>query len=350
MRLKTLEIQGFKSFADRTKFEFDDEITAIVGPNGCGKSNVIDAIRWVLGEQKTRNLRSDKMENVIFNGTEKRKKANLAEASITFENDRNLLPPAYTTVTITRRLYRDGESEYLLNNVPCRLKDIHHLFMDTGLGPDAYSIIELGMIEDMLNDKNNSRRALFEEAAGVAKYKNRRKETLNRLEEVDLSLNRVNDLLVEIEKNLGALEKQAQRAQQYFQVKNEYRTASERLAFLRAAEYQTQLNRKTDEDDQLKDLVAQLEIAIAAEEKNILALDEKLLKYEHETEILNKRPVELREKIKAVETEAEVRKERRKNLESRIAQLQNAQSQSRDETELLQARLRELETLIDAAN
>ena len=350
MRLKTLEIQGFKSFADRTKFEFDDAITAIVGPNGCGKSNVIDAIRWVLGEQKTRNLRSDKMENIIFNGTEKRKKANLAEASITFDNDRNLLPSAYTTVTITRRLYRDGESEYLLNSVPCRLKDINHLFMDTGLGPDAYSIIELGMIEDMLNDKNNSRRALFEEAAGIAKYKSRRKETLSRLEEVDGSLNRVNDLLVEIDKNLKSLEKQAKRAEQYFVLKNEYKAASERLAYLKAAEYQTQLNKWADEEDKIKELIADLDVKIAGEDKNIAVFQEKLLKIEHESENLRRQYANVKEKIKAVETENEVRKERKKYIEKKIEELAGVHAKTQDESEKIRARLVELEGMIDAAN
>ncbi len=350
MRLKTLEIQGFKSFADRTKFEFDDAITAIVGPNGCGKSNVIDAIRWVLGEQKTRSLRSDKMENIIFNGTEKRKKANFAEASITFDNDRNLLPPAYTTVTVTRRLYRDGESEYLLNNVPCRLKDINHLFMDTGLGPDAYSIIELGMIEDMLNDKNNSRRTLFEEAAGIAKYKNRRKETLSRLEEVDASLNRVNDLLIEIDKNLKSLEKQAKRAEQYFVLKNEYKVASERLAYLKAAEYQTQLNKWADEEDKIKDLIADLDVKIAAEDKNIALLQEKLLKNEQESENLRKQYANVKEKIRAFETENEVRKERKKHIEKKIAELADIHVKTDEDCEKIRARLVELESLIDAAN
>ena len=147
MRLKSLEIKGFKSFGDKITVNFDEGITAIVGPNGCGKSNVVDAIRWVLGEQSTKTLRSEKMENIIFNGTKTRKPANLAEVSLTFDNTKNVLPTDYTTVTITRKLYRTGESEYRLNDVQCRLKDITDLFLDTGIGSDSYSIIELKMIE-----------------------------------------------------------------------------------------------------------------------------------------------------------------------------------------------------------
>src|SRR6187549_3349618 len=213
MRLTTLEIKGFKSFGDKITIHFDKGVTAVVGPNGSGKSNVVDSIRWVLGEQKTRMLRSEKMENIIFNGNKNRKPANLAEVSLSFENTKNILPTEYSTVTITRRLYRTGESEYLLNNVPCRLKDIVDLFLDTGIGSDSYAIIELKMIDEILNDKNNSIKLLLEEAAGISKYKVRKKQTLNKLEETDADLARVNDLLFEIERNMKALELQAKKAE-----------------------------------------------------------------------------------------------------------------------------------------
>ena len=147
MRLTTLEIKGFKSFGEKVTIHFDKGVTSIVGPNGSGKSNVVDAIRWVLGEQKTRMLRSEKMENIIFNGTKSRKAANVAEVSLTFENTKNILPTEYSTVTISRRYYREGESEYLLNGVTCRLKDITELFLDTGIGSDSYAIIELKMVD-----------------------------------------------------------------------------------------------------------------------------------------------------------------------------------------------------------
>src|SRR5437899_11327483 len=153
MKLTRLEIRGFKSFGDKITINFDEGVTAIVGPNGCGKSNVVDAIRWVLGEQSAKYLRSEKMENIIFNGTRTRKPSNLAEVSLTFDNTKNILPTDFSQVTITRKLYRTGESEYRLNEVACRLKDITDLFLDTGIGPDSYSIIELKMIEEMLNNK-----------------------------------------------------------------------------------------------------------------------------------------------------------------------------------------------------
>ena len=230
MQLTKLELKGFKSFGDKVVINFDKGITGIVGPNGCGKSNVVDSIRWVLGEQKTRMLRSEKMENIIFNGTKKRKATNLAEVSLSFDNTKNLLPTEYSQITITRRYYRSGESEYLLNGVSCRLKDITNLFMDTGIASNSYSIIELKMVDDILNDKDNSRRSLFEEAAGISKFKARKKETLRRLGDTDADLERVEDLLFEIDKNLKSLEKQARQTQRYFKLKEEYKELSIRLA------------------------------------------------------------------------------------------------------------------------
>lgn len=230
MQLSKLEIKGFKSFGDKVVVNFDDGITGIVGPNGCGKSNIVDAIRWVLGEQKTKALRSDKMENVIFNGTKNRKALQMAEVSLTFNNTKNLLPTEYSTVTITRRYYRSGESEYQLNGVTCRLKDITNLFLDTGIGSDSYAIIELKMVDDLLNDKDNSRRNLFEEAAGISKFKIRKKQTLKKLDETDKDLERVEDILFEIDKNMKSLERQAKQAEKYLKVKEEYKGYSVQLA------------------------------------------------------------------------------------------------------------------------
>jgi chromosome segregation protein len=169
MRFKTLDIRGFKSFGDKITIHFSEGVTSIVGPNGSGKSNIVDAIRWVLGEQKTRMLRSDKMDNIIFNGTKTRKPAHLTEVSLTFENTRNIIPTEFNDITITRKLYRSGDSEYLINGIVCRLKDITELFLDTGIGSDSYSIIELRMIDDILNDRHDMIRTLFEEAAGISK-------------------------------------------------------------------------------------------------------------------------------------------------------------------------------------
>jgi len=215
MYLSKLELHGFKSFADRTVVDFSDGVTVVVGPNGCGKSNIVDAVRWVIGEQRARILRSDKMDSVIFNGTSKRRSLGMAEVLLTVENTRGVLPTEYSEVTIGRRLFRSGESEYLLNGVNCRLKDITDLFMDTGMGAGAYSVIELKMIEEILSDNAQDRRHLFEEAAGITKYKIRRGQTLRKLKSTQGDLNRVRDLTEELDKQVRSLERQAQKASRF---------------------------------------------------------------------------------------------------------------------------------------
>lgn len=264
MRLVSLEIKGFKSFAEKTIINFNENITGVVGPNGCGKSNVVDAIRWVLGEQKTSALRSEKMENVIFNGTKNRKASSLAEVYLTFENNKNLLPTEYHTVTISRHYYRNGESEYRLNNVNCRLKDITGLFMDTGISSDSYAIIELGMVDEILTDKEHSRRRLFEQAAGISKYKARKKETLNKLEATQGDLNRVDDLLFEIENNLKSLESQAKKTERFYKLKEEYKSFSVDLAKLNLAGYKQQFDdlKKQQEEEEQKRLASETEIVM----------------------------------------------------------------------------------------
>lgn len=230
MYLENLQINGFKSFARKTKFLFNDGITAIVGPNGCGKSNTVDALRWVLGEQKAGTIRSEKMENVIFNGTKNAKPLGMAEVSLTIKNTKNILPVQYSEVVITRRLFRSLESQYLLNNTPCRLKDIQDLFMDTGMGPNAYSIIELSMIETILNGKAEERRRIVEEAAGITKYKLRRKAALRKLEATAGDLLRVNDIISEVEKVVASLNRQVKKAQRYQEFKTQLRDLEVMLA------------------------------------------------------------------------------------------------------------------------
>jgi len=213
--LSEVEIFGFKSFAHKTNIKFNEGITAIVGPNGCGKTNIVDAIRWCLGEQKSGMLRSDKMENVIFNGTASKKPMGMAEVSLTIHNTKGILPTEFTDLTITRRIFRSGESEYLLNKNICRLKDITNLFMDTGIGANAYSVIELKMVETILSNKAEDRRTMFEEAAGVNKYKHRRRLAIRKLDEVKSDLIRVNDIASEITKKVNSLERQARKANRY---------------------------------------------------------------------------------------------------------------------------------------
>lgn len=215
MYLSELEIVGFKSFGQKLSLKFGDGITAIVGPNGCGKTNLVDAIRWVLGEQRTTTLRTDRMEEVIFNGSNGRKPLGMAEVSLTIDNTKNILPVEFSQVQVTRRLFRSGESGYLLNRAPCRLRDIIDLFLDTGMGAHAYSVIELSMVDDILSDRAEARRRLFDEASGVMKYKARRHEATNKLRATEADLVRINDIVSEVEKKVRSLKYQVGKARRY---------------------------------------------------------------------------------------------------------------------------------------
>ncbi|WP_027090918.1 chromosome segregation protein SMC [Cohnella thermotolerans] len=221
MYLKGIELAGFKSFADRTTLEFGRGITAVVGPNGSGKSNISDGIRWVLGEQSAKSLRGGNMQDVIFAGSDARKAVNFGEVSITFDNSDKSLPLDFTEVTVTRRVHRSGESEYLINKQPCRLKDITELFMDTGIGKEAYSIIGQGRIEEILSTRSEDRRGIFEEASGIVKYKARKKEAQKKLEDTEANLLRINDLVVELGDQVGPLREQAEKAEKFKALKEE---------------------------------------------------------------------------------------------------------------------------------
>ena len=343
MQLTKLEIKGFKSFGDRMVINFDKGITGIVGPNGCGKSNVVDAIRWVLGEQKSRMLRSDKMENVIFNGTKKRKQSNLAEVSLTFSNTKNLLPTEYSNVTITRRYYRTGESEYLLNGVSCRLKDITNLFMDTGISSNSYAIIELKMVDDILTDKDNSRRGLFEEAAGISKFKIRKKETLKKLTDTDADLERVEDLLFEIEKNLRSLEKQAKQAERYYQYKGEYKEKSILLAKKTVADKREvflnlskQVQAENDKKISLNRQLAEQEAALEKGKAELLQ-KEKLLASRQKA--LNEHV----NKIRQYESEKKIKNERLRFLQDKSDSLKNQIEQDKQSNERAAFSIKSLE-------
>ena len=224
MYLKNIEVQGFKSFANKIRFDFHNGITGIVGPNGSGKSNVADAVRWVLGEQRVKQLRGGSMQDVIFSGTENRKPLSYASVAITLDNSDHKLPVDYEEVTVTRKLYRSGESEYLINGAACRLKDINEMFYDTGIGKEGYSIIGQGQIDKILSGKPEERRELFDEAAGIVKFKRRKNLSVKKLEEERMNLTRVNDILQELEKQLGPLEKQSETAKEYLKKKEELKT------------------------------------------------------------------------------------------------------------------------------
>ena len=250
MYLKRLEMQGFKSFADRTVLELMPGVTAVIGPNGSGKSNISDAIRWVLGEQSMKSLRGQKSEDVIFAGTQSRKSLGFAEVSLVFDNLDGRLPIEYTEVTVTRRLFRSGDTEYLINKAPCRLKDIVELFMDTGIGKDGYSIIGQGRIDEILSNKSEDRRHVFEEASGIVKYKTRKIETEKKLEQTKLNLLRINDVIYEIEQKIEPLKNQSEKAKEYLRLKEELKNIEVGLFSYNIKEFKEKLN-KIIEDEKI---------------------------------------------------------------------------------------------------
>ena len=338
MYLSKLSMQGFKSFARQTELAFDPGVTAVVGPNGCGKSNIVDAVRWVTGEQRARILRSDKMDSVIFNGTAKRKPLGLSEVSLTIQNTRGVLPTEYSEVTIGRRLYRSGESEYLLNGSQCRLKDILDLFMDTGMGPGAYSVIELKMIEEILSENNQERRRLFEEAAGITKYKVRRTQALKKLDSTQANLTRLRDLTEEIGKRVENLKRQAEKAAEARKIQEEMRDLELSLA-------QAGLNRYLEQEADLLKETRQLQSQIEAssteqtrDEADLESLQKKLIDYEKELSGHQKKLNEHLEEVRSLETEKKLILERT-NADRRLLErttLENDDSQ-RKITLLLQS-------------
>lgn len=319
MYLSKIEVIGFKSFAQRINVNFDTGVTAIVGPNGCGKTNIVDAIRWALGEQRYSTLRSDKMEDVIFNGTKSRKPLGLAEVSLTIENTKGILPTDYTEVTITRRVFRSGESEYLLNKVPCRLKDIVDLFMDTGMGSDAYSVIELKMVETILSDKTDERRKLFEEAAGVTKYKSRRKAALRRLDDVQQDLSRVNDIVKEVQKTVSSLERQAKKAEQFNEVSGRLKALEIDLLEREFSHLHAKLQPLEEKFTVATADKSQIDQALRAEEDRVESLEQRLGELEKDLSAALKSVSVKFDELHRMEEKALVSRERKNSLETNIS-------------------------------
>src|ERR1051326_6123829 len=318
MYLSKIEVIGFKSFAQRINLNFDTGVTAIVGPNGCGKTNIVDAIRWALGEQRYSTLRSDKMEDVIFNGTKSRKPLGLAEVSLSIENTKGILPPEYSEVTVTRRVFRSGESEYLLNKVPCRLKDILDLFMDTGMGSDAYSVIELKMVETILSDKTDERRRLFEEAAGVTKYKFRRKAAMRKLESVQQDLMRVSDIVKEVQKTVNSLERQAKRAEQYNEVSSELKRLEVDLLEREYAHLQGKLVPLEERFASAKTDKSSIHETLQSQEERADLLGSSLREIEEQLQLKQREPAAQFETIHRAEERILVANERSNSLGSNI--------------------------------
>ncbi|HKI47413.1 MAG TPA: AAA family ATPase, partial [Balneolales bacterium] len=347
MYLSELELHGFKSFANKTHVKFDSGLTAIVGPNGCGKSNIVDSIRWVLGEQRPSHLRSASMSNVIFNGTATKKALGMSEVSVTIENNKGILPTEFKEVRITRRLYRSGESEYLLNNTACRLKDIIEMFMDTGMGANSYSVIELKMVEEILSDKNNERTALFEEAAGITKYKERRKQTFRKLEETRGDLQRVEDILVEIRKNARSLQLQASRAQRAKEYNEELRRLELGLARHEydsvSSELEPLMERIVNAESEKEEFNRNLEQLEQLEEE---ARRELRVKEQKLSEVQQKQ-LNLQNAVRETETSLRITREKIKNEEQSIRQYEQEIYQSEDDIRELRKTIKQSEVQLE---
>lgn len=384
MYLKSIEIQGFKSFANKLVFEFHNGITGIVGPNGSGKSNVADAVRWVLGEQRIRQLRGASMQDVIFSGTELRKPQGFAYVAITLDNSDHQLSIDYDEVTVSRRLYRSGESEYMINGSACRLKDINELFYDTGIGKEGYSIIGQGQIDKILSGKPEERRELFDEAAGIVKYKRRKAIAQKKLEDEKASLVRVSDILSELEKQVGPLERQSKAAREYLQLKEELKICDANQFLLDTEHIQGQLaetgkkktllegdleeSRKKSETvrqeyDQLETAIRQLEGAIEQErnrlnqvsmEKNTLEGRISVLKEQIHTEEMNEEHLKNRREV--ISQDLTTKEEQLVSYEKERTHLENQNTEglerleeAKKEVQNQEEEIRELEALIDAS-
>lgn len=382
MYLKRLEMQGFKSFADKTVLEFMPGITSVIGPNGSGKSNISDAIRWILGEQSMKSLRGAKTQDIIFAGTQNRKSLGFAEASLIFDNTDGTLPIEYSEVTVTRKIYRSGETGYYINKVPCRLKDIVELFMDTGIGRDGYSIIGQGKIDEILSNKSEDRRHIFEEAAGIVKYRARKEETEKKLEQTKLNLLRINDILTEIESNLEPLQMQSDKAKKYLNLKEELKNIEVGLFIYNIEKYKQSLEELTKDEEIMKGTLNQEEgkfekIKILKEElkesideittqienmqnigfesqkeierlnSNINVSETKIQNNIENTKRNQQEIVELEEKIKNLKEEIEQKESKKDNLKQNKEKFENELREKEEELKKLTEKLSSKELEIE---
>ncbi|HEY2956569.1 MAG TPA: chromosome segregation protein SMC [Candidatus Eisenbacteria bacterium] len=370
MFLYKLELQGFKSFVDKTEVVFGDGITGVIGPNGCGKTNVSDAIRWVMGEQSARQLRGDSMDDVIFGGCPSRKPLGMAEVHLTFKNDRGILPTEYSEVTVSRRVFRSGMGEYFLNRTPCRLKDIRDLFFDTGMGSHAYSVIERSMVDHVLSDNSGHRRFLFEEASGITKYKARKKEALAKLDATEGDLTRLNDIVFEIERELRSLARQVGKARRHQRLRDEIRDLD--LA-LTAGQVESLRRRESEAREQWQEEAVRREGVAAAlsavearlndEKLALLELERELTtaqgglrdreeartQAEHQVVLLRERAAGLARRAAEAESEAGRMRERLAEVTAREAEAVEKRAALAAERERAQAAAEEAERALAAA-
>jgi chromosome segregation protein len=345
MLLNKLELLGFKSFPQKLKIEFGPGITCVVGPNGCGKTNIADAIRWALGEQSAKALRGGSMGDVIFNGTENRKPLGMAEVTLSFSNSRSLVPVDYDEIAVTRRVFRDGVSEYSLNKTPCRLKDIKDMFLDTGIGSHAYSLIEQEMVDHVLSDNSGHRRFLLEEAAGIMKYKTRKKEALLKLDATESDLLRVNDILVEIERETNSLRRQIAKARRFKRLETEVRELDVNLAVLEynrfdeevkklSEEQQTCLARKGQVSGAITSLEASLEklrLEVLEEEGKVTATANELAEVEERQTKVRDRVLVLKERRAALDSKCEGISEDIRHIEQKIETIKQRSQEATEE-------------------
>ncbi len=323
MKLSRLEVYGFKSFAKKLDLKLTGGMTAVVGPNGCGKTNVVDSIRWVLGEQRPSMIRLERMEDVLFKGSETRRPLGMSEVSLTIENDSGLLPLSMPEVTITRRLFRSGESDYLINKKSCRLADIHDLLMDTGMGTDSYSLFELSMINAILSDKTDDRRHIFEEAAGVTKYKARRKSAMNKLSSIEDDLERVGDIIAELKRRVESLKRQASKAHRYRMLKGELKSKSIAIASFELELHKKKYDSVSRQLDQLETTIESARMGVSRSSGDIERLGAGIVDVEKELGDVSSR---FSESLTAIsETEKELAR-----LSTRLESLDEIASRSRE--------------------
>jgi len=370
LRLSKIEIYGFKSFAERVEVKFEQGITGIVGPNGCGKSNLTDAVRWVLGEQSAKTLRGGKMEDVIFNGTEKRRKLQWCEVTLIIDNDDRALPVDFAEVAITRRIYRNGESEYMLNKTACRLRDIVELFRDTGVGKEGYSMIGQGRIDEILSNRSEDRRGVFEEAAGIVKYKTRKQEAERRLENTRLNLSRAEDVISELESRLEPLKEQSQAAREYLQLRDELKKIESNVFVIRSDRYNSRIGDLRESCESLTQAIADssekekgltlrreaaeealnaLESQAAAEREDVQGLIQEVEAREGAVNVLRERLGALKRERERLHQSAEESRSEAERLEKAVAFSKGRLQTEGAESVQAEAELAEMEAALNAA-
>lgn len=340
--LKEIHIQGFKSFADRVKLELGHGLSVIVGPNGSGKSNVADAVRWVLGEQSAKSLRGSKMEDVIFAGSTQRKPVGVAEVSLIFDNETGIFPLDFREVTITRRVYRDGEGQYLINKASCRLKDIQELFMDTGAGKEGFSIIGQGRVEEILNLKSEERRSLIEETAGITKFRYRKKEALKRLDATTANLQRLEDIIQEIEVQLIPLAAQAQVAEQSLALMAEQKSLEIQAVVLDVADVKKKLTQATQDSETMKQSLIESQTLLSQIESQDLQQKVHLKTIDEEIQAKQGEAFRAEQAYNTIKHEQSLRLERAKNFKEQIERLSQEVSEGEDKLRQLEQRRKTL--------